>query len=111
VHSHSADAAAQVAATWSIEPRYRPSAQLERHIIDRDQHCMFPGCTAAARWCDVEHTIPWPTGPTHPANLALICRRHHRFKQSARVTVVQPTPGHLRWMLPTGHQYEVGPPG
>ena len=47
----------------------RPSARLERHVIDRDQHCRFPGCTAQPARCDVDHTVPWPLGPTHEANL------------------------------------------
>ena len=58
----------------------------------------------------MDHTTAWPAGPTHPANLALLCRRHHQYKQTKHVTVTQPAPGRLRWTLPTGHVYDVGPP-
>ena len=31
-------------------------------------------------FCDVDHTIPYPIGPTHPSNLKCLCREHHRLK-------------------------------
>jgi hypothetical protein len=111
VHAHGARSARAAAEMWPVEPGYRPSASLVRHVMDRDRHCRFPGCTVAARWCDLDHTVAWPAGGTHPGNLSLVCRRHHRLKQAPGVLLTQPEPGLLRWRLSTGHEYETGPPG
>ncbi len=92
------------------ERSYRPSVRLERFVIDRDQHCRFPGCTARPAHCDVDHTVAWPAGPTSAANLGLLCRRHHRVKQEAGFRVTQSAPGVFQWTFPTGHRYDVGPP-
>ena len=101
VHDRSSEAAAGVAEAWAVEPGYRPSVALVRHVVDRDRCCRFPGCTVAARWCDVDHTVAWPEGPTHPSNLGLLCRRHHQYKQIDGVRLSQPLPGTFRWRLPT----------
>jgi hypothetical protein len=102
--------ARDAAATWPAEAGYRPSAALVRHITARDRTCPHPGCNHPAARADLDHTIPWPQGPTHPANLSPTCRRHHRYKQHRAVHLHQPSPGHFTWTMPTGHQYEVGPP-
>jgi hypothetical protein len=62
------------------EPGYRPSPALARFVRCRDLTCRFPGCDAPAEVCDVDHTIPYPVGPTHPSNLKLLCRFHHLLK-------------------------------
>ncbi|TQR84655.1 DUF222 domain-containing protein [Mycobacterium hodleri] len=62
------------------EPRYRPSKKLADFVRCRDMTCRFPGCRAPATNCDVDHTIPWPYGPTTASNLKCLCRRHHLLK-------------------------------
>ena len=62
------------------EPRYRPSAKLAEFIRCRDLTCRYPGCKAPATGCDVDHTIPWPYGPTAASNLKCLCRSHHLLK-------------------------------
>jgi hypothetical protein len=54
-------------------------------VILRDRHCVFPGCGIDARACDLDHLQSYvplaaggPPGQTTPANLACLCRRHHR---------------------------------
>ena len=42
--------------------------------------CRFPGCDVPATNCDVDHTIPYPAGPTQASNLKCVCRRHHLLK-------------------------------
>ncbi len=66
------------------EKRYRPSAALDRAVRARDVTCRFPGCrrSADSAGTDLDHTIPWPQGPTSAANLAVLCRRHHRLKHT-----------------------------
>jgi Domain of unknown function (DUF222) len=97
--------AQEAADCWPAEPGYRPSARLARHVLARDQHCVFPPCSCPAAHCDLDHTRPWPNGPTHPANLGPPCRRHHRLKQHPAVHLQQPQPGRFVWTMPTGHTY------
>ena len=53
-------------------------AHLRTAVIQRDQHCQFPGCTQPPSVCEVHHLIPWAKGgPTSLANLRLLCRFHH----------------------------------
>lgn len=108
IHDH--HAASTAFADAAAEAGYRPSARLERHVVDRDKHCRFPGCTATPARCDVDHTVGWPAGPTHATNLGLLCRHHHRVKQEAGFRLTQPAPGVFRSRMPTGHEYDVGPP-
>ena len=45
----------------------------------RDNGCVFPGCDRPLAWCDGHHLVSWlDGGPTDLANLALLCRAHHR---------------------------------
>ncbi|TQR86533.1 DUF222 domain-containing protein [Mycobacterium hodleri] len=62
------------------EPRYRPSKKLADFVRCRDMTCRFPGCKVPATHCDVDHSIPWPSGPTAASNLKCLCRRHHLLK-------------------------------
>jgi len=62
------------------EPRYRPSKKLADFVRCRDLTCRFPGCRVPATNCDLDHTIPWPCGPTAASNLKCLCRRHHLLK-------------------------------
>ena len=58
------------------ESGYRPSAALQRFIRCRDLTCRFPDCDRPAEFCDIDHTVPYPLGPTHPSNLKCLCRKH-----------------------------------
>lgn len=62
------------------EPRYRPSRKLAEFIRSRDQTCRFPGCARPATMTDIDHTLPYPYGPTCASNLACLCREHHLLK-------------------------------
>jgi hypothetical protein len=45
----------------------------------RDGGCVLPGCTRPLAWCEAHHLRHWlQGGPTDLANLALLCRAHHR---------------------------------
>jgi hypothetical protein len=45
----------------------------------RDGGCVFPGCDRPVSWCEGHHLWHWlDGGPTDLANLALVCRAHHR---------------------------------
>ena len=45
----------------------------------RDGGCVFPDCDRPLAWCEAHHLRHWlHGGPTDLANLALLCRVHHR---------------------------------
>ena len=48
-------------------------------LADRDGGCVFPDCQRPLAWCEAHHLRHWlHGGPTDLANLALLCRAHHR---------------------------------
>jgi hypothetical protein len=95
------------------EPGYRPSAALAEFVRLRDLTCRFPGCDEPAEACDIDHTVPFPMGHTHPSNCKLLCRYHHLLKTF--YTGVggwadrQRADGTVEWTSPTGHVYTTEP--
>ncbi|MCX8554122.1 DUF222 domain-containing protein [Mycolicibacterium mucogenicum] len=90
-------------------PRYRPSAAMDEFVRMRAMTCMFPGCDHPATASDIDHTVPWPAGPTHPGNLNPKCRKHHLLKTfyggpDGWQDRQQPD-GTIVWTAPTGHTY------
>jgi Domain of unknown function (DUF222)/HNH endonuclease len=48
-------------------------------LVVRDGGCAFSGCDRPPAWCEAHHLVHWlHGGPTDLANLALLCRAHHR---------------------------------
>ncbi|WKG03364.1 HNH endonuclease signature motif containing protein [Mycolicibacterium sp. HK-90] len=94
------------------EPGYRPSVALSEFIRFRDLTCRFPGCDAPVQRCDIDHTAPWPTGPTHPSNTKLYCRAHHLVKTFCPGWSDRQFPdGTVEITTPTGHVYTTEPHG
>ena len=64
----------------SAEPelRYRPSTALDEWVRMRDLTCRAPGCDQPAVYADIDHTVPWPAGATHPSNNKCYCRNSRR---------------------------------
>lgn len=94
------------AATWSrmwVDPedgtpvalgrrRYTPTLAMRRQLGARDAACRFPGCDVPAAATEADHTAEWADGGTTDlANLALLCREHHRLKSLGRWKVRQLT--------------------
>ncbi|MFY9922021.1 MAG: HNH endonuclease signature motif containing protein, partial [Mycobacterium sp.] len=95
-------------------PGYRPTAAQRALIRWRDLTCRFPGCDKPAQVCDVDHTTPYPYGPTHPSNTKLYCRTDHLIKTfyaSFGWTDRQLPDGTVVVTAPTGHIYETQPHG
>lgn len=97
------------------EPGYRPSAALAEFVRLRDLTCRFPGCDQPAEVCDIDHTVAFPLGPTHPSNLKLLCRHHHLLKTFytglGGWADCQLPDGTVKWTAPTGHTYTTKPGG
>ncbi len=87
------------------EARYVPSRKLRHLIRARSQTCCAPGCNAQAVYCDLDHTLPYPDGPTCECNLNPKCRRHHRIKQAPGWRMTQPVPGTAAWTTPSGRTH------
>ncbi len=81
---------------------YRPPAAMREFVTTRDGTCRMWGCTRRADHTDLDHTRPWPDGPTTPANLAGLCRRHHRMKQHGRWRYTMTDDGTITWISTTG---------
>jgi hypothetical protein len=91
------------------EPRYVPSAALATFIRCRDLTCRFPGCDEPAQYCDVDHTIAYPVGPTQASNLKCLCRKHHLHKTFGGWRDDQSPDGTVVWRSPEGHTYTTHP--
>ena len=94
---------------------YRPFRRLAAYVIARDRTCRFPGCRRHAARCDLDHTIPWPDGPTCQCNLAALCRRHHRMKHEYGWQLEwlgDPTTSDatLQWTSPLNRRYRTETP-
>ncbi|MCL1600757.1 MAG: HNH endonuclease, partial [Actinomycetia bacterium] len=51
---------------------------LRRALEQRDQGCVWQGCSAPVSWCDAHHIIHWANGgETNLTNTQLLCRTHH----------------------------------
>ncbi|RAU98727.1 HNH endonuclease [Mycobacterium colombiense] len=88
------------------EAGYRPSTPLAEFIRFRDLTCRFPGCDAPADGCDIDHTVPFPLGPTHPSNLKLLCRYHHLLKTFWTGWSDRQLPdGTVEWTSPSGQTH------
>jgi hypothetical protein len=84
---------------------YRPTAATRRAVQARHATCAFPTCNRRSERCDLDHVIAWRPGtggPTCQCNLAPLCRRHHRTKQTPGWRLFQPWPGLLVWITPSG---------
>ncbi len=97
------------------ESRYRPSPRLADFIRCRDLTCRFPGCDCPAELADIDHTVPYPTGPTHASNLKILCRAHHLLKTfwtgPGGWNDRQLPDGTILWTSPNGRRYTTRPHG
>ncbi|HEV7871349.1 MAG TPA: DUF222 domain-containing protein [Modestobacter sp.] len=92
-------------------PGYRPEAELDRFVRLRDRRCRFPGCRARPARCDLDHTVPWPWGPTSSDNLCCLCRHHHRLGHQAPGWRLRGlADGGLEWTTPGGIVATTHPP-
>ena len=93
------------------DPGYRPSARTAQFVQWRDLTCRWPGCDKPVQNCDIDHTVPYPAGPTHPSNTKGYCRTHHLIKTFGRWSDRQMSDGTIVLTAPTGHIYTTEPHG
>ncbi len=88
---------------------YRPPAALADFVRARDTVCRMPICRRRAADAELDHTVPFPDGPTAASNLYAGCTHDHHLKHDARWTVTQHCDGRITWTTPTGHPYTSEP--
>ena len=96
--------------TLPVHPGYRPTTAQDEFVRCRDLTCRIPGCDRPAIHTDLDHSNPWPAGPTHPTNLNDKCRLHHLLKTFCEGWTEHQSPdGTLTITTPTGHTYTTTP--
>ncbi|MFG2084705.1 DUF222 domain-containing protein [Spirillospora sp. NPDC048824] len=103
------DTLCQADAARHGRPGHRPPDNLRREIQERHATCVYPTCNQPSHRCDLDHTVPWRPGITCRCNLAPLCRRHHRLKQTPGWTLHHIWPGLLIWTTPSGAWYIIRP--
>ena len=88
--------------------KYIPPQELVDFLLARDRTCRFPGCRRSGQLADIDHAQSWESGgETNPANLGLLCRRHHRMKTNGGWSLESNADGSCSWESPHGKHYFV----
>lgn len=83
--------------------RYRPSEEIKRFVLARDQECRWPGCTRVPHESDLDHTIDAALGgTTSTENLSVECRVDHVNKHRTGMRMRQLPGGVIEWTTPLG---------
>jgi len=88
--------------------KYIPPQELVDFLLARDRTCRFPGCRRSGELADIDHARSWESGgETNPANLGLLCRRHHRMKTHGGWKLKSNADGSCTWESPVGKHFFV----
>lgn len=88
--------------------KYTPPQELVDYLLARDRICRFPGCRRTGQGSDIDHAHSWESGgETNPANLGLLCRRHHRMKTHGGWSLESNSDGSCLWRSPKGKSFFV----
>lgn len=88
--------------------KYTPPQELIDYLMARDRICRFPGCRRTGQSSDIDHAQSWESGgKTNPANLGLLCRRHHRMKTHGGWSLESNPDGSCLWKSPKGKSFFV----
>ena len=97
--------------------RHDPPEAMAEAVRLRDETCVFPGCGRRSEAADLDHIQAYvapaeggPPGQTRPANLAPLCRRHHRAKTFGAFSYDRLPDGSYQWTLPSGRRVTTDPP-
>jgi hypothetical protein len=87
------------------------SGPARKAINVRDRGCTWPGCDRPATWTSGHHLKHWIHGGTSdPANLALLCYRHHWMVHEGSWQIVRGDDGRMLTIPPT-HTFGPSPRG
>ncbi|WP_256794092.1 HNH endonuclease signature motif containing protein [Terrabacter sp. Ter38] len=84
---------------------YRPTAAMVEHVRAVDGVCRAPGCQVPADRCDLDHLVPWPTGPTHVSNSDSLSRGCHNGKTAGVWQVERVRDDGIAWSSLAGRDY------
>lgn len=84
----------------TVTDAYKPNRRMRHFVAVRDGTCRMFGCSRPVSGCDLDHAVPHDRGgPTSPANIAGLCRFHHRAKQAKHWTYrLDPHTGQATWV-------------
>jgi hypothetical protein len=89
---------------------YQVRDNLRDYLQLRSPTCDFVTCGMPSSVCEMDHTIPFPHGPTTRANLGPHNKRHHIFKHLDNGwTLQRDSDGTARWTDPRGRPFVVHP--
>ncbi len=89
--------------------KYKPNTTLADYVRANTPTCIFPSCNRPAMSCELDHTVPFPDGPTSADNLKPLCKYHHECKTHHGWDVAQVMPDVYIWTSPLGRTYVVAP--
>lgn len=89
--------------------QYEVPERIKAQIAHRDLTCVFPHCNRSAQRSDHDHIEPYRDdgggGLTETANIAALCRRHHRIKTAGGWSYQRVGPRTYFWTSPHGQLY------
>lgn len=97
---------------------YSPTPLVRASVEGRDGTCRFPGCSAPAHKCQLDHVQrydhenPQAGGPTATSNLHCLCSKHHNAKTTGSWDVTIHPNGNETWTSHgDGHTVMTAPNG
>jgi hypothetical protein len=85
---------------------YRPTETMREQAILTNPTCVYPHCSRPSRSADLDHLEEWDGTNTTSANLAPLCRGHHRYKTHSGWTVIRTGPTTFTWTNSYGYSYD-----
>jgi hypothetical protein len=84
-------------------------APLRTYVLARDGGCRAPGCTIRdPRRLQMDHVIPFPDGPSDPANTGCLCLPHHQTKTAGLARIDNSNAdGSADWITTAGRRTHI----
>ena len=89
---------------------YLPQS-LRDFVLTRDHVCRAPGCTRRdPRRLQLDHAVPYPDGPSDPANTGALCTTCHQLKTAHHATITDSAAdGSASWTTRWGQTIRIPP--
>jgi hypothetical protein len=84
-------------------------APLRTFVLARDGGCRAPGCIVRdPRRLQMDHVIPFPDGPSDPANTGCLCLPHHQTKTAGLARIENSNAdGSADWITTAGQRIHI----